>query len=118
VSFHVDRGETLCIVGVSGCGKVLTALAVMNLLPARAKRAMYPARIVEEAETESYFRGPMHPYSAALLGSVLTPEPGLGVPAAELDARGLRRRRSPPPATSLSATSTIASNSQPSKDKP
>jgi len=39
VSFHVDRGETLCIVGESGCGKTLTALAVMNLLPARAKRA-------------------------------------------------------------------------------
>jgi len=108
----------LCIVGVSGCGKVLTALAVMNLLPARAKRAMYPARTVEKAETESYFRAPLHPYSAALLGFVLTPEPGLGVPVAELDARGLRRRRSPPPAASLSATSTIASNSQPSKDKP
>src|SRR5215475_5726399 len=38
VSFHVDRGETLCIVGESGCGKTLTALAVMDLLPARAKR--------------------------------------------------------------------------------
>jgi peptide/nickel transport system ATP-binding protein len=39
VSFHVDRGETLCIVGESGCGKTLTALAVMDLLPARAKRS-------------------------------------------------------------------------------
>jgi peptide/nickel transport system ATP-binding protein len=38
VSFHVDRGETLCIVGESGCGKTLTALAVMDLLPARAQR--------------------------------------------------------------------------------
>jgi peptide/nickel transport system ATP-binding protein len=38
VSFHVDRGETVCIVGESGCGKTLTALAVMDLLPARAKR--------------------------------------------------------------------------------
>jgi peptide/nickel transport system ATP-binding protein len=38
VSFHVDRGETLCIVGESGCGKTLTALAVMNLLPSRAVR--------------------------------------------------------------------------------
>ena len=38
VSFHVDRGETLCIVGESGCGKTLTALAVMDLLPARALR--------------------------------------------------------------------------------
>ena len=38
VSFHVDRGETLCIVGESGCGKTLTALAVMDLLPASASR--------------------------------------------------------------------------------
>src|SRR5215510_9062221 len=38
VSFHVDRGETLCIVGESGCGKTLTALAVMDLLPGIAKR--------------------------------------------------------------------------------
>jgi peptide/nickel transport system ATP-binding protein len=38
VSFHVDRGETVCIVGESGCGKTLTALAIMDLLPARAQR--------------------------------------------------------------------------------
>ncbi|HWB44548.1 MAG TPA: ABC transporter ATP-binding protein [Hyphomicrobiaceae bacterium] len=39
VSFHVDRGETVCIVGESGCGKTLTALAVMDLLPQRAQRS-------------------------------------------------------------------------------
>ena len=33
VSLHVDRGETLCIVGESGCGKSLTSLAIMDLLP-------------------------------------------------------------------------------------
>ena len=38
VSFYVARGETLCIVGESGCGKTLTALAVMGLLPSRARR--------------------------------------------------------------------------------
>jgi peptide/nickel transport system ATP-binding protein len=38
VSLAVDRGETLCIVGESGCGKSLTALAVMGLLPSRARR--------------------------------------------------------------------------------
>ncbi len=38
VSFHVDRGETVCIVGESGCGKSLTALAIMDLLPRKAKR--------------------------------------------------------------------------------
>ena len=39
VSFHVDRGETVCIVGESGCGKSLTALAIMDLLPKRATRS-------------------------------------------------------------------------------
>ena len=38
VNFHVDRGETLAIVGESGCGKSLTSLAIMNLLPSKAKR--------------------------------------------------------------------------------
>ena len=38
VSFVVDRGETVCIVGESGCGKSLTALAIMDLLPSRATR--------------------------------------------------------------------------------
>ena len=32
VSFHVDSGEILCIVGESGCGKSVTSLAIMNLL--------------------------------------------------------------------------------------
>ena len=33
VSFRVEAGRTLCIVGESGCGKSLTALALMGLLP-------------------------------------------------------------------------------------
>ncbi len=38
ISFSVGRGETLCIVGESGCGKSLTALSVMDLLPSSASR--------------------------------------------------------------------------------
>ncbi|MCM8542957.1 MAG: ABC transporter ATP-binding protein [Lentisphaeraceae bacterium] len=33
VSFHIDQGETLGIVGESGCGKSVTSLSVMGLLP-------------------------------------------------------------------------------------
>jgi peptide/nickel transport system ATP-binding protein len=33
VSLHVDPGETLGIVGESGCGKTMTALSIMKLLP-------------------------------------------------------------------------------------
>lgn len=36
IDLHVDRGETLCIVGESGCGKSLTALSIMDLLPSNA----------------------------------------------------------------------------------
>jgi len=45
---------------------------------------MYLGRIVERAETETLFRAPRHPYTKALLASVLTPEPGLGIPDTEL----------------------------------
>ncbi|GHD40804.1 peptide ABC transporter ATP-binding protein [Thalassobaculum fulvum] len=38
ISFRVNQGETLCIVGESGCGKSLTSLALMGLLPAKAVR--------------------------------------------------------------------------------
>ncbi|MGD1985570.1 MAG: ABC transporter ATP-binding protein [Desulfobacterales bacterium] len=33
VSFDVDREETVCLVGESGCGKTVTALSVMGLVP-------------------------------------------------------------------------------------
>jgi len=37
-SLSVERGETLCVVGESGCGKSVTALSVMNLLARGARR--------------------------------------------------------------------------------
>jgi peptide/nickel transport system ATP-binding protein len=33
VSFHVDEGETLAVVGESGCGKSVTAMSVLRLVP-------------------------------------------------------------------------------------
>ena len=41
VDLVVDRGETLGVVGESGCGKTVTALSVLKLI------AMPPGRIVE-----------------------------------------------------------------------
>ncbi len=37
VDLAIDAGETLCIVGESGCGKSLTALSVTGLLPPAAR---------------------------------------------------------------------------------
>ena len=41
---------------------------------------MYLGRIVEQNDAETLFRDPRHPYTKALLASVLTPEPKLGIP--------------------------------------
>jgi len=43
VSFHVIAGETLAIVGESGCGKSVTALSVLRLIPSP------PGRVVSGA---------------------------------------------------------------------
>lgn len=40
VDLAIDRGETVCVVGESGCGKTVTALSVLKLI------AMPPGRIV------------------------------------------------------------------------
>jgi peptide/nickel transport system ATP-binding protein len=38
VSFEVDPGQTVGLVGESGCGKSVTSLAIMRLLPSRGNR--------------------------------------------------------------------------------
>jgi peptide/nickel transport system ATP-binding protein len=45
---------------------------------------MYLGRIVERTDTRTLFASPRHPYTKALLASVLTPEPSLGVPDTHL----------------------------------
>ncbi|HVE55101.1 MAG TPA: ABC transporter ATP-binding protein, partial [Ramlibacter sp.] len=37
VSFSLDRGQTLGLIGESGCGKSITAMALMGLLPENAR---------------------------------------------------------------------------------
>ncbi|MDX5630500.1 MULTISPECIES: ABC transporter ATP-binding protein [unclassified Brenneria] len=39
LDFSVRRGEMLCLVGESGCGKSMTSLALMDLLPRKAVRS-------------------------------------------------------------------------------
>jgi len=60
-------------------------LAVVEHMATRVA-VMYLGRIVEENDTATLFKSPRHPYTQALLGSVLTPEPGLGVPDTHLGA--------------------------------
>ncbi|SMF64192.1 peptide/nickel transport system ATP-binding protein [Tistlia consotensis] len=58
-------------------------LAVVEHIANRVA-VMYLGRIVEVAPTARLFAEARHPYTRALLESVLTPEPGLGVPDTHL----------------------------------
>ncbi|MGD9864566.1 MAG: ABC transporter ATP-binding protein [Pseudodonghicola sp.] len=58
-------------------------LAVVEHLATRVA-VMYLGRIVEETNSADLFEAAGHPYTRALLNSVLTPEPRLGVPETHL----------------------------------
>ena len=45
VSFHIDRGETLGLVGESGCGKTVTSLSVMGLIPSPPGKILHESSI-------------------------------------------------------------------------
>lgn len=45
VSFHINQGEILSLVGESGCGKSMTAFSVMGLLPRAARMAAGRVRL-------------------------------------------------------------------------
>lgn len=60
-------------------------LAVVEHMATRMA-VMYLGRVVESGESQRLFNEPQHPYTRALLQSVLTPEPGLGIPDAHLGA--------------------------------
>jgi oligopeptide/dipeptide ABC transporter ATP-binding protein len=63
VTFHVDAGETLGIVGESGCGKTMTALSILRLLPDPGRitsgRILFEGREVTKMTDEEIrdFRG-------------------------------------------------------------
>ena len=54
-------------------------LAVVEYI-ATEVAVMYLGRIVEQAPVQELFRTPTPPYTKALLASVLTPDPALGIP--------------------------------------
>ena len=85
VSFSVAQGETLCIVGESGCGKSVTALALMGLLP--------PAAEVVVGQRRPRGARPVPPVGAGAGRSPRQPD-GDDLPGADdLAQSGLHHRR-------------------------
>ena len=39
VDISIDKGETLCVVGESGCGKTVTAMSILQLIAMPPRRA-------------------------------------------------------------------------------
>ncbi len=63
VSFHIEAGETLGVVGESGCGKTITALSILRLVPEPGRitggRILFRGRDVTKMDDEEIrdFRG-------------------------------------------------------------
>ena len=50
ISFHVNRGEILGIVGESGCGKSVTSLSIMRLIPPRQGKVTHGQALFAEED--------------------------------------------------------------------
>ena len=111
VSFDVEAGATLAIVGESGCGKTVSALAVMGLLPkpagiVEAGTILFKGKNLADAKTGELLRGmrgrhlgmifqepmtalnPVHRIGRQLAEAIAQHQPGLG--KAELRQRAIR----------------------------
>ncbi len=69
-------------------------LGVLDYMADRVA-VMYMGRIVEMGPTRDILAAPRHPYAQALLGSILTPDPHLGLPDLDL-AQGFPDPLNPP----------------------
>jgi peptide/nickel transport system ATP-binding protein len=71
VSFHVDKGETFGIVGESGCGKTVTGLSILRLLPEPAGKITGGKIILEGTDLLQLSKKAMRAYRGSMISMIL-----------------------------------------------
>src|SRR4030042_4717629 len=71
VSFYVREGETLGIVGESGCGKSVTALSILRLLPEPAGRIIGGKIIFDGKDLMELSKDEMRAYRGKMISMIL-----------------------------------------------
>ncbi len=71
VSFHVDEGETLGIVGESGCGKTVTGLSILRLLPEPGGRIVGGRIVLEGTDLLALSKKEMRAYRGKMISMIL-----------------------------------------------
>src|ERR687897_3695051 len=83
VSFDIAPGETLGIVGESGCGKIVTALGLLGILPRAGKvvdgSAMFEGRDLVHLSDRQLRRGWGTEIAVVFPEPVNSPHPGLTI---------------------------------------
>ncbi len=70
LSFSMRRGETLAVVGESGCGKSMTALSVMGLLPQPPAKITGGSIVFEGTDLAGLSRDGMRPFRGNRIGMI------------------------------------------------
>lgn len=70
VSFSVDRGQTLGIVGESGCGKSVTAMSLISLLPQPAGKILAGEVIFKGEDLQGVSEARLHEVRGGEIGTI------------------------------------------------
>ena len=71
ISFHVDEGETLGLVGESACGKTVTALSIMRLLPEPGGQIVGGKIILDGTNLLELSKNEMREYRGKMISMIL-----------------------------------------------
>ncbi len=62
ISFHINRGETLSLVGESGCGKTTTARCILRALKPTAGEVLFQTAAGDVIDTAALPKGALQPF--------------------------------------------------------